>query len=530
MTVFAIAGICRAEDAAGAFHSKVSPVLQSHCVNCHGPQKQKAKINFATERGLEQLVADRDLWFRVVEKVEAGEMPPEDEPKLSAAERQSILGWVRGDYVDLLIARQRQEGRSRLRRFSRAEYANTIQDLFGVRPTIGLNLPEDGRVDGYDKVSTALPLSASGAGGYLRMSEDLLKLVLYPVPPAKAPAAGATDSPFDPSRTIRLAAQESGQSPGHSLRLPDNTIVSFNSDTTSGRFDYSTRVPGMHRVRMSVYAYQSDKPMPFGVYVGHTSAYPQILDLVKVLQAPPGKPAVIETEIYLRTRDFNDRAPVGDGIRLIPFGIGEQVPKNSLAKLCKGPGLGCQWMEVEEPQMPLAGDRWLTADFPKALDEEMRRSRTLPPEQQVVLQKPAAKYQAKSVNREEFLAIMRSTFARVGARLYRRDLTPAELDQIIADISRQVDAGDSLDSTFLDQVTEMLTSPDFLCVIEPPGQLSDFALASRLSYFLWNSTPDEELLDVARKGRLSDPKVLHDQTERLLNDPKSARFVTDFVN
>ena len=65
----------------------------------------------------------------------------------------------------------------------------------------------------------------------------------------------------------------------------------------------------------------------------------------------------------------------------------------------------------------------------------------------------------------------------------------------------------------------MMTSPDFLCMIEQPGKLSDFALASRLSYFLWNSTPDESLLDLARQGKLSDPKVLREQTDRLLNDP-----------
>lgn len=528
--VLSIVGICRAEDAASAFHSRVSPLLESHCIKCHGPEKHKAKIDFTGERGLDQLAADRELWFRVLDKVEAGEMPPEDEPQLSAAERQRILGWIRGDYIDLLAARQRREGRSKLRRLSRNEYANTIQDLFGLRPTVGLNLPEDGRVDGYDKVSAALPLSASGAGGYFRMCEDLLKWVLVPVRPPKGPPGVPTTGPFDPSRTVRVLAQESGQSPGHTLRLPDNTIVSFNSDTTSGRFDYGTRIPGMHRLRISVYGYQTDKPMPFGIYVGHTSAYPQILDLVKVLQAPPGKPAVIETEIYLRTRDFNDRAPVGDGIRLIPFGIGVQVPKNSFAKNCKGPGLACQWMEVEEPQTPLAGDRWLTADFPGALNEELRRSHTLPPEQRAVLQKTNPRNQAKSVSRDEFLTVMRATFARVGARLYRRDLTAPELDQIVAAIARQIDAGIPLETAFLDQVTEMLTSPEFLCVIEPPGRLDDFALASRLSYFLWNSTPDEALLQIAREGRLGDPQVLHEQTERLLNDPKSARFVTDFVN
>ena len=60
-------------------------------------------------------------------------------------------------------------------------------------------------------------------------------------------------------------------------------------------------MPGMHRLRLSVYAYQTDKPLPFGIYAGHTAAYPQLIDLVKVLEAPPGKPAVLETEVYLRT-------------------------------------------------------------------------------------------------------------------------------------------------------------------------------------------------------------------------------------
>ena len=80
----------------------------------------------------------------------------------------------------------------------------------------------------------------------------------------------------------------------------------------------------------------------------------------------------------------------------------------------------------------------------------------------------------------------------------------------------------TLETAFLDQVAELMTAPDFLCVIEQPGKLTDFALASRLSYFLWNSTPDEELLDVARQGRLHDPKVLREQTERLLNGPEVA--------
>jgi len=499
-----------AEDAENAFRSRVQPVLTAHCGKCHGEEKPKAKLTLTGPRDLEQLAAERDHWFRVLAQVETGAMPPEGEKAISDAERQAVAGWIRGELSELLAARQLKEGRSKFRRLSRNEYANTVQDLFGIRPPVNVHLPEDGRVDGYDKVSAALPLSAEGSLGYFTMADDLLKKwVLKPIPKG-----------YDPSkagRTVRAEAMESGQSPGHTLRLDDGTMVSFNSDTNSGRLNYKgVRVPGVHRIRVSVYGYQTDKPLPFGIFVGNTGSYPQVLELAKVLEAPPGKAAVLETEIYLKSPS---------GMRLIPFNIGVQVPKNTLAKNCKGPGLAVQWMEDEEPEQPLAGDRWLTADFPPALDQELRTPR------KVYLSKNAPKNTlAKSATREQYLAVMQATFTRVGARLFRRDLSALEVERIVADIAKQIDAGVALDSVFLDKVAELMTAPEFLCVVEQPGPLSDFALASRLSYFLWNSTPDEALLALARFGKLRDPKVLKQQTERLLNDPKAGRFVNDFVD
>jgi len=510
-SVCAFPGVGVAEDATATFQSRVLPILKTHCGKCHGAEKQRAKINLAAARSLEQLAASREIWFRVLDQVEAGTMPPESEKQLSAPDRQALVAWIRGAFTDLLAARQLQEGRSKLRRLSRPEYANTILDLFGVRPDVERNLPEDGRVDGYDKVGAALPLSAEGSLGYVAMCEDLLtKWVLKSSPKQK-----------DQARTVRAAAMESGESPGHSLRLEDGTIVSFNTDTSSGRLDFrGVRTPGFHRIRVSVYGYQTDKPLPFGIYVGHTSAYPQVLELAKVLEAPPGKPAVLETELYLKA---------GVGMRLIPFGLGVPVPKNTQASRCRAPGLAVQWMEDEEPEQPMLAERWLMADFPRALVDELRWSHVIPVERQIVLHKTKPKNQAKSTNREEFLAILRATFQRVGARLYRRDLTGPEIDAIMTDCARRIDEGERLETVFFDKVTELMTAPDFLCVIEPPGKLSDFPLASRLSYFLWNSTPDEVLLDLARHGRLRDAKVLREQTERLLNDPKSGRFVADFV-
>src|SRR5262249_41848586 len=148
-------------------------------------------------RNLEQLGAERGLWFRVLDQIESGAMPPKREKPLSAPDRLALVAWIRGDLTDLLVAKQLKEGRSKLRRLSRTEYANTIQDLFGIRPDVERNLPEDGRVDGYDKVGAALALSAEGSLGYFRMCDDLLsRWLLRPVSKFKNPA----------SRTVRAAA------------------------------------------------------------------------------------------------------------------------------------------------------------------------------------------------------------------------------------------------------------------------------------------------------------------------------------
>jgi mono/diheme cytochrome c family protein len=512
--LLALPGVSGAADAADAFKSNVMPVLSAHCIGCHGGEKPKGKLDLSAPRTLEQLRTDSKHWFRVLEQIESGAMPPEGKKPLSPAERQAVAGWVRGELTDLQANQQLLEGRSKFRRLTRSEYANTIHDLFGFRPPVIRDLPGDGRVDGYDKVSTALPLSSANAAGYLKITEDILSRMLVPLPKQQ-------------DRTYRLFAGPSEQSAGHILALNDGTMVSFNTDTTSGPLrpkivdgkpvsGFGTRVPGIHKLRLSVYAYQTDKPLTFGIYAGHTVAYPQLLDLVKVLEAPPGKPAILETEVYLRTRLDNDLAPVSDSFRLIPFGLGVQVPKNTLASNCKGPGLAVQWVDVEEPELPLLGDRWLSADIPEKLLAKIR------------LGAPLSVFPKGT--REEFLTAMRTTFLRIGPRFYRRDLTEAELARSVENIAKQVDAAVPLRTAFLDEVAAAMTSPDFLCVIEQPGKLSGFALASRLSYFLWNSTPDETLLEVARKGQLADPKVLREQTERMLKDPKSQRFTNGFVD
>ncbi len=511
LTVHATA---RAEDASTAFQKQVLPILTAHCTECHSGEKPKAKLDLAGPRTLEQLRTQSHHWFALLERVEAGTMPPKNSEPLKPAEKQAIAAWVHGEFSMLLIEQQRLEGRSKFRRLTRTEYTNTVQDIFGLRPPAVRLMPADGRVDGYDKVSAALPFSTATTEGQLRIAEDIVNR-MFEIPEKKV--------------NYRLWSVGSEQSKGHVLELPDGWNVSFNTDTTSGPLRKGNgpdgknangfpgpRKPGLHRLRISAYGYQTDKPLPVGIYVGHVMAYPQLLDLIKIIEIPPGKPSVVETEVYLRTGRDSDFG-IDDGIRLIPLGLGVPVPKNTQASvLGKGPGLALQWVDVEELEETLPGQRLFTVDMPAAI--------------RTIFNQPGGTLKGAKLSRDELQTFVKKSFAAIGARLFRRDLTAAELSKCVNGYMKAVDAGVALRAAFVNEVTAMMTSPDFLCVVEMPGKLTDFALASRLSYFLWNSTPDEELLDVARKGKLTDPQFLRAQTERMLKDPKSERLVKDFLD
>jgi hypothetical protein len=495
---------------AETFKSKVAPILQNACTDCHGGNKPKASLNLEGSPDMDSLSTNYHHWFKVMEQIETGTMPPENEDPLDSKDRETLLSWIKQDLTELLAEHQRKEGRSRFRRLSRNEYANTIQDLFGIRPPVIRMMPGDGRVDGYDKVSKSLPFSPAATEAQIRIAEETI--------------AQMFNHPQD-KVTTRLWARPSGQSKGHILELPDGWWVSFNSDANSGQLGKENngqhngfpgpRKPGWHRIRMHMYAYQTNEPLPVGIYGGHVWAYPQILKLLKVVDAPPGKPAIVETDVYLRTNKNNDIP--GSGIRLVPLGLGVPVPKNTQASIRgKGkPGLAIQWVDLEELEGTLPGQDLLFADLPADWFPGMKGAKQGRPSQ---------------LSQQQMEAVLRISFARIGLYLYRRNLTKSEIDQHVRNFMDSLYRRETLQKAFINEVTMLMTSPDFLCISDNPGPLTNYGIATRLSYFLWNSTPDAELLQVATSGNLKNPEVLRAQTDRLLNDPKSNRFVEDFLD
>src|SRR5262249_44970767 len=258
---------------------------------------------------------------------------------------------------------------------------------------------------------------------------------------------------------------------------------------------------GRYRIRISASGYQSgDKPVVYRVDAG-----PMLMGtknhLVGYFDAAPGKPTVIE---------FIDHFEARSHIRISPYGLaGAQTVTKVGAERYDGPGLAVQWVEVEGPLF----DTWPPESHRRIFGD--------------LEQKPAPTYdfnkrvEVVSKNPEADADKILRDFAR---RAFRRNVTDDDVKPYLALVKAKLDARYSFEKAVRVGLTAIMVSPDFLFLREKPGKLDDYALASRLSYFLWSTMPDEELLAAAARGKLSRPDELRAQVERMLEHPKAAAF------
>ena len=271
-------------------------------------------------------------------------------------------------------------------------------------------------------------------------------------------------------------------------------------------WNFRTHFRGNYRVRISAYAFQTDKPVTFHVTAGTLTAVTEER-IVGYHDVPPGRPTVVEFVEKLEAK--NCMRIVVDGLGVIP----PQVEKVGAEKYT-GPGLAVQWVEVEGPlheTWPPPSHRRLFGDLkqsPAPTAEDKNRLEVVSPQ-------PLA--DAERLLRD---------FLR---RAFRRPVTDDDVRPVLARVKAKLDAGFSFEQAMRVGYKAVLVSPHFLFLRERPGRLDDFALASRLSYFLWSSMPDEELFALAAAGQLRDAATLRRQVERLLSDPKAAAFAQNFA-
>jgi hypothetical protein len=485
-----------------ALDDKVRPVLVAHCYGCHSQDAKELKGDLRLDRLSADFAddANRERWLAVLKRIKAGEMPPKSKPRPSEKEVRLLSDWV-GRQEEAVDASRRAQGRVVMRRLNRVEYENTVRDLLGVDADLKELLALDSSRDGFDNVGAALHISSFAMERYLEAADTALNVAISnrPKPPPLI------------KKRYSLTETHHFKTMSESVfrKLDDGTVVCFTSVPWQAVVLSPFYPPdrGHYRFRISASGFQSaGKPIVFRVMSGGTGMGGTASHLVSYFDAPADKPTVIE---------FVDRMEARTTISILPYGLARSNVVHQVgADRYQGPGLAVQWVEVEGPlhdTWPPASHRRIFGD----LAQGKAPTPNLPDRVEVVSDNPTA--DAERVLRG---------FVR---RAFRRAVTDDDLKPFVALVKAKLAEKRTFEQALRAGLTAVMVSPEFLFLREKPGKLDDFALASRLSYFLWSTMPDDELLTLAEQKKLSQPDMLRQQVERLLRSPKAHAFTENFV-
>jgi hypothetical protein len=426
------------------------------------------------------------------------------------------------------LARQQLDGRVVLRRLNRIEYETTLRDLLGTNVEVRDLLPDDNIAAGFDNVSAVLDVSSAHLLRYQDAAEKALRTAIPNRPHAEFRERHTGKQVTEKMPTWRELL-------GKVARLDGETLVMYVRPW--GHVPCATAPApraGRYRVKASVYAVGTGgKPLP--VMLSCREMYGrEDTDVRGVRDAPAGKPTVIEGEFELKPR----QVIVFTGWSLPSMRSTPTFGKEPLEKYT-GPGLAVEWVEIDEPI-----DRWPGIGYdrlfggvplePTSVAKLIAAGQPKPPQPakrnpDSYIYDPLTPASAKP--HEDARRLMRSFLPLTFRRPVRKELEDYYVKLVQTALSRKVPFADAM----LLGYQAALCSPHFLFLREPIDtkarnpRLDDLAVASRLSYFLWSSMPDAELLTLAAKGELTKPDVLRAQVERMQNDPKAARFTANFA-
>lgn len=482
------------------FNERFRQLLTDHCSECHRGDEPGGDLR------LDSLTPDfadsraRKHWTAVVGRLRAGEMPPKDRPRPPEHKVQELIDWLAPRIAEADVAARAAQGRVVLRRLNRVEYENTVRDLLGISISLRDQLPQDGSADGFDNAGAAHHTSSFLMERYLEAADMALNAAVcnHPAPPA--------------SSSKRYSIKD-----GHPVRsttedvyrfLKDGEVVCFCSSEwhNVGATQFYPQDAGNYRFRISASSIQNgDQPVTFRVTVSGTRLT-GTSGLIGYFDALPDSPTVFEFVRYMEPRTT---------ITMLPYGLaGANTVKQVGGEKWDGPGLAVQYIDVEGPLneiWPSESHRRIFGDMPqKTFGIYNFRDRV-----EVVSDKPL----------DDAGRILKA-FAR---RAFRRNVNDDDIAPYLAVVEERMKNGYTFEAATRAALKGVLVSPEFLFLREVPGKLDDFALACRLSYFLWSTMPDEELFALAGQQTLNHPDVLRQQVERMLASPRSAAFTENFV-
>lgn len=556
--------------------------LDQHCVECHDADVKKGGIDLsALETGFGD-PATFAIWVKVHDAIAKGDMPPKKQPRPPEDSSAALLDWLDRELHAADEARLAREGRIRLRRMTRTEFQNTLQDLLALpRLDILGMLPSDGRIAGYNKIAGALDLSPAHLAAYEEAVEAALDAAIAtrstppPVFKRRIHPAGLFKFDFnlhlgqfvllkdkqpDPALPVRGGFEEKkgyvgDQGPDLEERRKQlDALQAAKSESAVGllnpnlagyeaALNVSPIYAGPYRMKLSLWGFQWNQGKPeagpdqAAVLRAHEEGKQQEGGrLLRTFTAPSMRSNEVEFTDWLETHESLVFDPVSipwNGLR-----IGQVAGR---AAKHVGPGVAIDWFEIEGPiheSWPPESHRRLFGELPIAAWPEGNGAIPPPrdavrgiggylPNYHVDLPPHERKPPLETVQSMQPEEDARRLLAAFLPKAFRRDVAPEEIEPYVSLLQSRLAARDSFEDAMRRVYVAVLTSPEFLF---HSIDAEDFALASRLSYWLWNGPPDEALLAKAREGSLTRPEVLRAEIDRLLDDPRSGRFIDDFAD
>lgn len=475
--------------AAANYHKKVAPILEKYCYDCHGNGLEKGKVSFDTFASDKDMLAKRDLWLAALKNVRAGMMPPREEGaedfRPNAEELATLTNWIKFEAFGTDV-KNPDPGRVTVRRLNRIEYRNTISDLMGIDFNSEVEFPPDDTGGGFDNNGDVLTISPLLMEKYLAAAE---KIVETAVPKVYRELRERTVS----GREIRGSDGANGDR--LSVRKPARISRSFSAEVAD-----KYRVTVEFEVRGS-FDFDAGKAR----FVGKIDGEEKFTENIAWSER-----RTVRHEYELAWKAGN---------HTVSFEVEPEPVETESSGTGGTGGQASTFVTVRVASVqvvgPLSPEHWQVAkNHPRFF--------------------PDGAAPADPAKRDAYAQKVLRTFA---SKAFRRPVDEPHLKQLV-EVARKVYSlpGKTFEEGIQRAMMAVLSSPRFLFRVEEPeakyasqpiAPVDEYSLASRLSYFLWSTMPDAELMALADKGELR--KNLKPQVTRMLKDAKAQAFVKHFT-
>lgn len=453
--------------AADGFAKTAVPALRKHCSPCHFGDKKSGGVSLADWTSAAEVAARPELATRVLRALETEHMPPAGAEQLNPSTRKNLIREIQeASRPDCDLA---EPGRVTMRRLNRIEYSNTIRDLFGFEFDAEGRFPADDVGNGFDNIGDVLSLSPLHLEQYLAAAEEIARRAIY-VPQIARIQIEASE--------MRPEGGISNQDEGSMFYA--NGFLRKDLTLAAGRYRVAIRASGMQAgpelPRMAVLL---DGKVLQAIDIGAVRTKPSVYELP--LEITTGGNHTLAVAFVNDYYQPNDPDPNQRDRNLLVYNVVLTGPLDPPAKL------------------PASHQRILFAR-PNGTNQD---------------------------------AVAQQVLGAFALRAYRRPPTDAEVSRLVQIAQLAYRNGESFERGIQLGVTACLVSPHFLFRVELNGAqngrpLNDFEVATRLSYFLWSSCPDDELLRLAGQGQLHAPEDLRKQIARMLADPRASALAKNF--